>query len=100
MSLIFDEFPDKAAAEAFQRVVRHLYPKQPTHIWLDQDEMEHLYLRQLDDNFPEVYGEPLADLIPAQLQPPIVLVERFEDSDTELHVAALAEFCGGNFSGT
>jgi len=103
MALIFDEFPSLKKAEAFQQAVQNRYLGQPTHIWTDQDEMEHLYCRQLSDN-PEhadaIYGEPLADMIPAVLKPPIVLVERFDDAADENKVETLVTRYGGEFAGT
>lgn len=100
MSLIFDTFPSLKKAEAFLRAVQKRYPGQPTHIWMDQDEMEGLYCRQIREDCEETYGQPLADLIPALLKPPIVLVERFDNAADEDKVEALVTRYGGEFAGT
>ena len=103
MALIFDEFPSLKKAEAFQRTVQKRYPGQPTHIWMDQDEMENLFWRQVSGKPEDAdckYGKPLADMIPCNLQPPIVLVERFDEFADEEKVRALVTRFGGEFAGT
>jgi hypothetical protein len=98
MSLIFDRFADLKHAEAFRNAVQEQYPEQPTQIWMDQEEMETLFWRQVGGQ--ERYGEPLADCIIFPLTPPIVLIERFETFKTEREIEALVTRYGGEWAGT
>jgi len=80
---IFDNFPDRAAADAFANDVRCLGP------WFAQSMT---FDKRRDD----------LDPFPFELVPPVVYVDRNSDDDTEQEawLEALARERGGKYAGT
>ena len=100
MSLIFDRFPNREQADAFQKAVAARFPQHQTHLWMRQDEMESLFDRQLHGKVSEQELEIEADMFPWVLEAPIVLVSRSEDGEHEAAIEQMVTRFGGTWAGT